>query len=294
MRNLILLLWIKEDLPDWAVEASNSMREYAAKCGAEYRLLHGTPFFDLLPERPSGKPQNFRESVQKLVFLSEEFDEYDQVCMYDMDTCPTPWAKNVFDDPGSLSIWPVSDPSMVNSYRYPWMLTGAIYKFNLEQRRALRNVLWKLDLNAPGTLSGSEASDSMKTWGDECVLAILLHHPDCTLDPASIVKIDVRFEALVGAVPSSGRVWRPSRDEEVSVRHFMGMKKHLIIPSLHKWKGKKGLKSKLIALPHWWRYAKFFLLDYFVIRRVWGALVLVRRSSLAFSSLPLENRVDAY
>lgn len=52
MRNIILQHWHGDELPDWEVIASKNMRDYAARCGAEYRLLNGTPFFDMLPKQP--------------------------------------------------------------------------------------------------------------------------------------------------------------------------------------------------------------------------------------------------
>lgn len=197
MNNIILQHWDSEQLPGWAKTASNTMRDYATKYGADYRLLPGTPLFDVLPKGFCHNLSMFELSEHKLAFLSEEFDEYDQVWVYDRDMCATPWAKNVFDDPGNLSIWHVADPSMVNSYRYSWMLTGAVYKFNGQQRRALREVLLKLDFNDPSTFSGSDCRVSSTTWDDESVIAVLLHHPDCTIAPGSLKQIDVRFEAVL-------------------------------------------------------------------------------------------------
>ena len=295
MKNIILQHWDGDELPDWAVTASKTMSDYATKCGADYRLLHGTPLFDVIPEGFCNDLSIFELSVHKLAFLSEDFDKYDQVCVYDMDMCATPWAKNVFDDPGSLSIWHVAGPSMVNSYRYSRMLTGAVYKFNRQQRKALRDVLLKLDFNHPSTFSGSDCRVFSPTLDDESVLAVLLHHPDCTLDPASLKQVDVRFEAvMVGVNTGSGRGWRPSKDSEVSVRHFMGLRKLLIIPVVNEWNGKKGLNSKLRDLGHRWQYSRLMLLEYLVLGRVYDVLVWIRRHSLAFSSLPLEQRADVY
>lgn len=62
--------------------------------------------------------------------------------MYDMDICATPWTKSVFDDPGNISIWNIEDPSAMDfCYLHPWMITGAVYKFDRQQHRPLREVL---------------------------------------------------------------------------------------------------------------------------------------------------------
>ena len=295
MSNIILQHWDSEQLPEWAVVASDSMRDYAAKCGAQYRLLHGTPFFDMLPEGFYDDLSMFEMNVQKLAFLSEEFDDYDQVCMYDMDMCATPWAKSVFGDLGSLSIWHVVDPSVVNSYRYSWMLSGAVYKFNLEQRRALRDVLFKIDFNDPATFSGAEARFFQTTWGDECVFAALLNHRDSVLDPASVKQIDVRFEAVLSDVhASNGRAWRPSKDSEVSVRHFMGLRIHQIVPTVHKWNGQKGVKTELCNLAHRWRYSRAWFSGYIQDNCVGVAKDWLRCHLVASSCLALENRVDVW
>ena len=295
MKNIILQHWDSENLPEWAIAASNTMRVYAAKCGAEYRLLNGTPLFDLLPKRFCENPTMCHVSIQKLAFLSEEFDEYDQVCMYDMDMCATPWAKNVFDDPGSLNIWYAPQPGMSNSYRYPWRLTGGVYKFDRRQRKALRDVLLKLDLYDQSTLSGSSVIIALRDWWDESLLAALLHHPDSLLDPSSLQQIDVTFEAVVNLKPSSGRVTRPSRDEDVSVRHFMGHRKHLITPVVHKWYGNKMLKpSRLRLLVLWGRYFKAWLPELWMQKIVMPVINFLRRPFLAWSSLPLEKRAAVY
>ena len=289
MSNIILQHWDGDELPDWAVIANKNMRDYAAKCGADYRLLKGTPFFDMLPEGACTNPSWFHPNVQKLAFLSEEFDEYDQVCMYDMDVCATPWAKNVFDEPGSMNIWHIQDPSaQLFCYRYPWMLTGAVYKFNRQQRRALRDVLAIVDLNDANKFDGVVPDLVQGTPYDEHVFAILLHHPDSLLDPASIMQIDVEFEAVIGQEAGWGRGPRPTRDSEVSVRHFYEFRKHLIVPVVGGWYGRKGLKFRLAGLVHRWRYFTHKLPR--VIREHVVIVIKqsIRKGLLASSNLPLE------
>lgn len=295
MSNIILQHWDSEELPDWAVLASNTIRDYAAKCGAEYRLLHGTPLFDMLPKGHCKKPWDFKMNLQKLAFLSDRFDEYDQVCMYDMDMCATPWAKNVFADPGCLNIWQVPDPSMVNSYSYRWMLTGAVYKFNRQQRQALRDVLYKLDFNDPATFSGSNAAYRQALLYDEHVFSVVLNHPESSLDPASIVPIGVEFEAVRGQRAGWGRGRRPTRNQEISVRHFLFHHKHLVIPVVHKWYGSRTqLKPQrtLDYLASWLRFCKGSLYALWIERIVQGTINWISRCLLPLGSLPIELPVE--
>ena len=265
------------------------MHDYAARCGADYRLLKGTPFFDMLPEGACADPSRFHPNVQKLAFLSEEFDDFDQVCMYDMDVCATPWAKNVFDEPGNMPIWRTPDPSeMLFSYRYPLMVTGGVYKFNVQQRKALRDVLAIVDLNAPTIFDGVVPGGVQGIPYDEHVFAILLHHPDSSLDPDSVKQIAVEFEAVIGQGAGWGRDYRPSRDSEVSVRHFCEYSKHLIVPVVGEWYGRKGLKFRLVGLVHRWRYIKHRLPHRFKYEVVLVVKKSIRKRLLAYSILPLE------
>ena len=291
MKNIILQHWDSENVPDWAIVASNTMRDYAAKCGAEYRLLHGLPFFDMLPEGLCAKPWLFEKNVQKLALLAEEFDEYDQVCMYDMDMCATPWAKNVFDDPGNLNIWQVPEPSMANNYSHRWMLTGAVYKFTRQQRQALREVLLKLDFNDQATFCGSQPVETQVLWYDEHVFAVVLNHPESSLDPASIIPIGVEFEAVRGQRAGWGRGRRPSRNQDISVRHFLFHHKHLIIPVVHKWYGSESLVKPARSLDFavdWLRFFKGSLRALWNERLLPGAKHWTGRCLLPLISLPFE------
>ena len=288
---IILQHWDSNELPDWAVTASKTMRAYAAKCGSDYRLLNGAPLFDMLHGVPLD-PSLFHPNVQKLAFLAEEFDEYDQVCMYDMDMCATPWAKNVFDDPGNINLWDVGDPSAMDfCYSHPWMMTGAVYKFDRQQRRALREILLKLDLSDSSPFHGMVRSDE-EAWCDEHLFQAMLHHPTSTLDPASIKQIHIGFEAVVHQSAGWGREKRPTRDREVSVRHFSKYRKHLIIPVVGKWYGTNKLKSRLANAVYRWRYFKQWLPHYLNMKTVLIAKNRLRRFSVGSSNLPLEMTAE--
>lgn len=78
------------------------------------------------------------------------------------------------------------------------------------------------------------------------------------------------------------------------MRHFMALRKYLIIPVVNKWNGKKGLRRKLHDLGHRWHYSRRMLLENLLRSRAYDVLVWTRRLSLAFSSLPLEQRVNVF
>ena len=59
----------------WIVKKStDNIRRYAEQLGAEYRLLDGEPF-----------RKGLRAQCQKLCVLNEEFDEYDNIAVFDTD-----------------------------------------------------------------------------------------------------------------------------------------------------------------------------------------------------------------
>ena len=85
--NIILQHWNGE-LPDWARAAKKTMQIYAEDIGCEYELVTGHPLGEKLGPNP-----------QKLVYITEKYDQYDKVLMLDMDTIATPIHGNVFDRP---------------------------------------------------------------------------------------------------------------------------------------------------------------------------------------------------
>lgn len=85
MKNIILQHW-NGPLPDWARLAKRSVEIYAEKVGAQYQLVTGYPLGEKLGPNP-----------QKLVYITEQYDEYDRVLMLDMDVIATDKYENAFD-----------------------------------------------------------------------------------------------------------------------------------------------------------------------------------------------------
>ena len=92
MNNLILQHWNnlgKSSMPVWAERAQNSIKKFAKAINVEYQQVHGWPMGE------------FRGAVcQKLALLLEDYDEYDEVLMLDMDMIATKHIDNPFNYEG--------------------------------------------------------------------------------------------------------------------------------------------------------------------------------------------------
>lgn len=119
----------------------------------------------------------------------------------------------------------------------------------------------KFDTQDKTTFALSQPNKESGLWYDEDVLGYVLNHPESSLDPASLKHIDIEFETVLGEPAGWGRSKRPDRDEEVSVRHFLGNRKHLIYSVEGKWYGRTGVKFWLRTSVHWLRYFKNWLSD---------------------------------
>lgn len=85
--NLLLQHWNGKlgELEEYSVQ---NMQRYASDCGAEYKLLRGTPFDGRLSAQS-----------QKMAAFSEEYDDYDVVVMLDTDMFTRRgMTKNIFTD----------------------------------------------------------------------------------------------------------------------------------------------------------------------------------------------------
>ena len=125
---------------------------YADMVGADYRLIRGKPF-----------RKHLTSPCQKVYMLDEEFDEYDQVLMLDIDMfAPKGMTENIFDLEG---VGLYSDTQQMlhrklaagnpfnASLSVPYW-GGAIYKMNLAMRKKLRKNLggnenWMKPYNQP-------------------------------------------------------------------------------------------------------------------------------------------------
>lgn len=85
MKTIILQHW-NGPLPQWAELAKKSVELYAKKIGSDYELVTGYPLGEKLGPNP-----------QKLVYISDRYDEYDKVLMLDMDVIATDKYENVFN-----------------------------------------------------------------------------------------------------------------------------------------------------------------------------------------------------
>jgi len=111
--------------------------DYAASIGAEYKLLYGQVF-----------REDMTTPIQKMHMLSEEFDDYDDLVMLDIDMfAPIGMTENVFDVDGiglhenvqtDLHHRLVRTYPHLASLEYPYW-GGAIYKLSRSDRQQLRS-----------------------------------------------------------------------------------------------------------------------------------------------------------
>ncbi len=151
MKNIILQHFDRE-LRELDKLSMSNIQQYAELVGAEYRLITGSPFRGYLTA-----------PCQKVHMLSEEFDEYDNVLMLDIDMfAPVGMNINIFEQKGVGLYEDVQKRlhrQLVEKY-YPlgslsapyW--GGAIYKMSRPMRQALRtgfktNDSWMLKFNQP-------------------------------------------------------------------------------------------------------------------------------------------------
>ena len=151
MKNLILQHFDGE-LRELDKLSMSNIQQYAELVGAEYKLITGSPFRGYLTA-----------PCQKVHMLSEEFDEYDNVLMLDIDMfAPIGMNINIFEQKGVGLYEDVQKRlhrQLVEKY-YPlgslsapyW--GGAIYKMSRPMRQALRtgfktNDSWMLKFNQP-------------------------------------------------------------------------------------------------------------------------------------------------
>ena len=128
-----------------------NIEQYAWKRGAKYRLITGRPF-----------DARLTPPCQKVQMLNEEFDGFDQVLMLDIDMfVPRGMEVNIFEQQGVGLYNPIQKmlhtkivknyPLLASSSNPYW--GGAIYKMDLELRKALRKELtdraWMENFNQP-------------------------------------------------------------------------------------------------------------------------------------------------
>jgi hypothetical protein len=116
-----------------------NIQEYAKLVNADYKLITGKPF-----------RKHLTSPCQKVHMLHEEFDDYDDVLMLDIDMfAPKNMTTNIFEESGiglyeevqhRLHHRLAASYPMYASLLYPYW-GGAIYKFSKDMRVKLRSEL---------------------------------------------------------------------------------------------------------------------------------------------------------
>ena len=129
-----------------------NIQKYAELVGAKYQLIRGKPF-----------RSHLTSPCQKIHMINEEFDDYDQVLMLDIDMfTPLNMTENIFEIDGiglyeevqkRLHKKLVSNYPLIGSIDIPYW-GGAIYKLDLAARKKLRSSLdgnegWMAYYNKP-------------------------------------------------------------------------------------------------------------------------------------------------
>jgi hypothetical protein len=162
MKNNIILQHWNGDLPEWAKVAKKTVERYAEVIGCQYELVTGYPLGEKLGP-----------NSQKLVYITEKYDQYEKVLMLDMDVMATDVYENAFERP---EIGVLHDRAMRGKSRTPGsapelftlgmpIFFGNYIMTNKQQRIAMREFAdWEW-----------LATKVLDTYaGDEMVLAWLL------------------------------------------------------------------------------------------------------------------------
>ena len=151
MRNIILQHFDGEMRP-LDHESMWNIMDYADMINADYKLVLGKPF-----------RENLTNACQKVHMIHEEFDEWDNVLMLDIDMFrPEAMTLNIFDQPGiglyadvqqNLHRRLIQWYPMLGSIDAPYW-GGAIYKMDRLTRQTLRKQLggnegWMQNFNKP-------------------------------------------------------------------------------------------------------------------------------------------------
>lgn len=164
MKNIILQHYTGElgELEQASVE---NMKQYAAKCSAEYQLVTGQVFNPI-----------FTTPIQKLYMLDKVWDQYDTVVMLDIDMFATNYTEeNVFEVKGiglheetqkRLHRQLINTYPLLSSARTPYW-GGAIYKLPKDARETLRKPLEE------GDTGWMQNFNKRYHWGDEGIVHTL-------------------------------------------------------------------------------------------------------------------------
>lgn len=176
MKNIILQHYDGE-LGEIETLSIENIKNYAKRIDAEYHLIRGKPF-----------RQHLTAPCQKVYMLDEEWDDYDDVLMLDIDMfTPKELSENVFQAPGiglysDTQKWlhgkiVRSNPTIASSNAPYW--GGAIYKLNRNMRKKFRKQLgdnesWMLSFNKKWTFE------------DEGIMHVLAYRAGITMKDANL------------------------------------------------------------------------------------------------------------
>lgn len=137
MRNIILQHFDKFDnMGELDKKSQKNIQEYAVQVGADYSLVLGMPFRDHLTA-----------PCQKVYMIDEEYDDYDNVLMVDIDMfVPKNMNKDIFEEPGIGLYNPIQQRlhnKLVSQHPFQGSMDtpywgGAIYKMDRKLRQKLR------------------------------------------------------------------------------------------------------------------------------------------------------------
>lgn len=127
-----------------------NIKKYAADINAEYQLVTGKPF-----------RKHLTSPCQKVCIINQQWDEYDNVLMLDIDVFVRKnLTTNIFDVPGngvhgSTQVRlkeKLVNLRRINKFNPYW--AGSIYKFSRQERQLLRSVVpandrWMDEFNKP-------------------------------------------------------------------------------------------------------------------------------------------------
>ena len=173
-RNLIIQHW-NGSLPEWARLATETIRRYANACEADYELVTGYPM---------GKERGVL--AQKLIFLDEKYDKYDQVLLLDTDMVATNRFDNCFNVKGIGRLHQKGMDTQNGSrngrkWGYYWrkgspMFFGNYIKLNREQRQTIRPYL-------PSKAQFIISKDQGEEPNDEIILSYMMRESRLEMVP---------------------------------------------------------------------------------------------------------------
>ena len=165
MRNIILQHFDKFDnLRELDKKSQKNIQEYAVQIGADYELVLGMPF-----------RKHLTAPCQKLYMIDEQYDDYDNVLMVDIDMfVPKNMNKDIFEEPGIGLYNPIQQRlhnKLVSQHPFQGSMDtpywgGAIYKMDRKLRQKLRAGLG-------GNEGWMNAYNQPYQWKDECIFHTL-------------------------------------------------------------------------------------------------------------------------